>query len=160
MLNFWRRIADAPEEKTFLASESAQKSSRFQGWRFGVLMCTASTCLVLLINISLAIWALTQHGWGVDGQPILHEGRCDTTSKLSTGLHLLINGMSTTLLSASSYCMQCLSAPTRQELDVAHKQQSWLDIGVLSPRNIKSISKSRRYRWLILGLSTLPLHLL
>ncbi|KAL1595278.1 hypothetical protein SLS60_009968 [Paraconiothyrium brasiliense] len=55
--------------------------------------------------------------------------------------------------------MQCLSAPTRKELDQAHARQSYLDIGVLSPRNLKYISKNRRVRWLILGLSTIPLHL-
>jgi hypothetical protein len=160
MLNLWRRRVDQPDEITFLKSSSTGKSNRSQGWRFGVLMCTVSTCVVLVVNTSLATWALAQHGWGQDGQPILHEGKCDTTSKISTGLHLLINAMSTALLSSSSYCMQCLSAPTRQELNLAHKKRSWLDIGVLSPRNIRSISKSRRWRWLILGLSTAPLHLL
>jgi hypothetical protein len=143
MMNIWRRAADAPEETTFLKSESTRKASRFQRWRFGVFICTTSTCVVLLTDISLAIWALAQHGWGVDGQPILHQGKCDTSSKMSTRLHMLINRMSTELLSAISYCMQYLSAPMRQELDLAHRQQSWLDIGVLSPRNIKLISKSR-----------------
>jgi hypothetical protein len=160
MLNFWRRTTDKPEETIFLESTSTKKSNRSQGWRFVVLMCTVSTCVVLVVNISLATWALTQRGWGKDDQPVLHEGTCDTTSKISTGLHLLINSMSTVLLSSSSYCMQCLSAPTRQELNLAHKKQSWLDTGVLSPRNIRSISKIRRRRWLILGLSTAPLHLL
>jgi hypothetical protein len=169
MLDFWPRrktehSKDAEdsntEDTTFLDSKSKKIPDRYQGWRFGVLTCTASTCLVLLINMSLALGALGQNGWGRDGQPVLYEGKCNTISKMSTALHLLINAMSTALLCASSYCMQCLSSPTRQELDQAHKKRSWLDIGVLSPRNMKSISGSRRVRWLVLGLSTIPLHLL
>ncbi|KAF2823774.1 hypothetical protein CC86DRAFT_327712 [Ophiobolus disseminans] len=162
MFDFWPRKSNAPndsEETTFLKSTKRKLPEKYQGWRFGVLTCTVSTCLVLLINIFLPIGALAQHGWGRDGQPILYEGKCNTVSQMSTGLHLLINAMSTTLLCASSYCMQCLSSPTRKELDRAHKKKSWLDVGVLSPRNIRSISKSRRIRWLILGLSTVPLHL-
>jgi hypothetical protein len=160
---FWRLKSDdkqASEQTTFLESKLTKKSNIFQGWRFGVLACTVSTCVVLVVNVSLAIWALSRHGWGRNGQPILHEGKCDTVSKLNTGIHLLINSMSTVLLCTSSYCMQCLSAPTRTELDHAHSKQSWLDIGVLSPRNLKALPKSRRIRWFILGLSTVPLHLL
>ena len=163
MHKFSRLKADdkqAPEQATFFESEPTKRSNRFQGWRFGVLACTLSTCMVLVLNVSLATWALARHGWGRNGQPILHEGKCDTVSKLSTGIHLLINSMSTVLLCASSYCMQCLSAPTRKDLDHAHSKQSWLDIGVLSPRNMKALPKSRSMRWLILGLSTIPLHLL
>lgn len=164
MIDFWRRRTshepkDA-EDATFFEPQTTGLRDKYQGWRFGVLTCASSTCLVLLINICLTLGALGHHGWGRDGQPVLYDGKCDTVSKLSTGVHLLINAMSTTLLCASSYCMQCLSSPTRQELDWAHKQRSWLDIGVLSPRNIKSISKSRRLQWLVLGLSTVPLHLL
>jgi len=163
MFDFWRRKANDPkhiEETTFLEPSLDTRPVKYQGWRSGVLIWTTSTCLILLINIFLAVGALGTHGWGRDGQPVLYEGKCSTVSKMSTGLHLLINTMSTALLCASSYCMQCLSSPTRKELDLAHKKQSWLDVGVLSPRNIRSISKSRRTRWLILGLSTIPLHLL
>lgn len=163
MLKFWAPKSDettALEKVTFFESSSTQKAKRFEGWRFGVLVCTSSTAFVLVVNVCLALWAAGKLGWARDGQPILYEGNCSKASKLSTALHILINGMSTALLCASSYCMQCLSAPTRQELDLAHKRQTWLDIGVLSPRNIKSVSKSRRVRWLILGLSTIPLHLM
>jgi hypothetical protein len=148
------------EHTTFLEPDAPATTKRFQGWRFGVLTCTLSTCFVLLLNVCLSIGVLGRLGWGRDGQPILYQGNCDKVSKFSTVLHIFINAMSTTLLCASSYCMQCLSAPTRQELDLAHQRQSWLDIGVLSPRNIRSVSSSRRIRWLILGLSTIPLHLL
>jgi hypothetical protein len=163
MVEGWKHELDEPktvETATFLEPKTSAKSKRFQGWRAGVLTCTLSTCLVFLINISLSLGVLGHLGWGRDGQPILHEGQCAKVSKLSTVLHIFINAMSMTLLSASSYCMQCLSAPTRRELDSAHERQSWLDIGVLSPRNIISVSRSRQIRWLILGLSTIPLHLL
>ncbi|KAH4938710.1 hypothetical protein HBI79_057550 [Parastagonospora nodorum] len=162
MAEGWKHELDEPktvETATFLEPKTSARSKRFQGWRAGVLTCTLSTCLVFLINICLSLGVLGRLGWGRDGQPILHEGQCAKVSKLSTVLHIFINAMSMTLLSASSYCMQCLSAPTRRELDSAHERQSWLDIGVLSPRNIKSVTRSRQVRWLILGLSTIPLHL-
>jgi hypothetical protein len=87
MLDFWPRrktehSKDAEdsntEDTTFLDSKSKKIPDRYQGWRFGVLTCTASTCLVLLINISLALGALGKNGWGRDGQPVLYEGKCNT----------------------------------------------------------------------------------
>jgi hypothetical protein len=161
MHNPWpRKTLPASKREDSSDSRATGPFSGYKGWRFGVLAWTISTCLVLAMNISLATWAIARHGWGRKGQTILYEGKCDMVSKLSTVAHLLINAMSTALLCASTYCMQCLSAPTRKELDRAHARQLWLDIGVLSPRNLKAISKSRRVRWLILGLSTIPLHLL
>jgi hypothetical protein len=163
MHKFWRLKADdkqALEQVTFLESKPTKTSDRFRGWRFGVLACAVSSCVVLALNVSMSTWVLARYGWGKKGQPILHEGKCDTVSNMSTGIHILINSLSTVLLCASSYCMQCLSAPTRKELDLAHSKQSWLDIGVLSPRNLEALPKSRKMRWLILGLSTIALHLL
>lgn len=56
--------------------------------------------------------------------------------------------------------MQCLSAPTRKEVDEAHAQGKWLDIGVPSVRNLTNIAKPRVAMWLGLGLTSLPLHLM
>lgn len=56
--------------------------------------------------------------------------------------------------------MQCLSAPTREEVDEAHAKGKWLDIGVSSVRNLTSIPKSRLGMWVGLGLTSLPLHLM
>lgn len=55
--------------------------------------------------------------------------------------------------------MQCLSAPTRKEIDRAHARGVWLDIGIPSVRNLRYISKRRVLIWALLGLSSLPLHL-
>lgn len=75
-------------------------------------------------------------------------------------LHLIINILSTLLLGASNYSMQCLSSPTRSEIDKAHRQKLWLDIGVPSVRNLRRISASRIALWWLLAASSIPLHLL
>lgn len=78
----------------------------------------------------------------------------------SRWLHLMVNILSTALLAASNYCMHCLSAPTRQDIDEAHSKRRWLDIGVPSIRNLRSISKARVFLWSLLAISSIPLHLL
>lgn len=56
--------------------------------------------------------------------------------------------------------MQCLSAPTRSEVDKAHSQGIWLDIGVPSVRNLRRLSTPRIVLWWLLAISSIPLHLL
>ncbi|KAL9601249.1 MAG: hypothetical protein Q9219_002654 [cf. Caloplaca sp. 3 TL-2023] len=88
------------------------------------------------------------------------EGSCAKARNLTIWLHLLINVLSTVLLAASNYCMQCLSSPTRAKIDRAHARHRWLDIGVPSVRNLFRISRSRALLWSLLALSSFPLHLL
>ena len=75
-------------------------------------------------------------------------------------LHLAINVLSTILLSASNYCIQCLSSPTRQEVNKAHANAEWLDIGVPSIRDLRYIGWRRIITWWLLGLNSVPLHLM
>ena len=56
--------------------------------------------------------------------------------------------------------MQCLSSPTRNEIDKAHSQGIWLDIGVPSVRNLRKLSTTRIILWWLLAISSIPLHLL
>jgi hypothetical protein len=55
--------------------------------------------------------------------------------------------------------MQVLNAPTRSECDEAHAQDKWLDIGITSLHNLTRITWPRRVLWLLLGLSSVPIHL-
>lgn len=87
-------------------------------------------------------------------------GACSTASKLDSGLHLLINVLSTLLLGACNLTMQLLCAPTRMEVDYAHRSRRWLDIGIPSMRNLRHIARGRRAAWAILAASSLPLHFL
>lgn len=88
------------------------------------------------------------------------EGPCSTIRNQGLYIHLAINVLGTSLLAASNYVMQCLSAPTRSEIDVAHHKGDWLDVGIPSVRNLFRIKKKRTFLWLLLALSSIPLHLL
>ena len=56
--------------------------------------------------------------------------------------------------------MQRLSAPTRKDLNKAHRAYQWLDIATPSFRNLGYIDHWRTAAWLMLAISSLPLHLL
>jgi hypothetical protein len=131
-----------------------------RGWRFSVLSGSILAFTVLILNICVTSIAMAKHGDGEDSQATLFDGNCEKVRKYNVGLHLVINVLSTILLGASNYGMQCLSAPTRADVNLAHTQGKWLDIGVFSIRNITRISKKRAMLWILLGMSSLPLHLL
>ena len=128
------------------------------GWRVGSFAAATLALLSLLINVVLISW-LASHGQGA-GLVEVFKGSCAKVQQIDIWTHLAINALSTFLLGGSNYCMQCLCAPTRKEVDRAHSRGKWLDIGVPSVRNLRRISGSRALLWWILGLSSVPLHLL
>lgn len=130
---------------------------RLSGWRFGTLNFATWACLVFLINLIVTIWGSAAQR---ANRGVLSEGDCERIKTLNSGIHILINILSTILLSGSNYCMQCLSAPTRGEIEKAHTAGTWLDVGIPSLRNLRHINRRRLVLWLLLGLSSLPLHLL
>ena len=132
---------------------------KLEGYHFVVLWCARLAALVLIINLILTIWAVAKSGVQ-DGLGTLYEGSCKRTASLTFWIHLAINVLSTLLLGASNYSMQCLSSPTRSEVDKAHNQGIWLDIGVPSVRNLRRLSIRRIVLWWLLAISSIPLHLL
>lgn len=132
---------------------------KLKGWRMGVAICAATTGTVLFVNVVLTIVAYSKFGQS-EGLGTLQEGSCRKTKELSIWLHAAINVLSTLILGASNYCMQCLASPTRKEIDKAHAQQVWLDVGVPSARNLTRISRKRAMLWLVLAISSVPLHVL
>ncbi|KAF2683140.1 hypothetical protein K458DRAFT_390412 [Lentithecium fluviatile CBS 122367] len=142
---------------TSTSEDHVQRARRWKsGWRFGAISCAISASIVFLINFFVTVWGSVHSK--ANGN-VLYEGDCDRVDRLNRMLHLLINILSTILLSSSNYCMQCLSAPTRKEVDEAHARRVWLDIGVPSIHNLSRISIKRVILWFLLGLSSLPLHL-
>lgn len=130
-----------------------------QGYHFGIRCCAAIVAVVLLFNVILTVVVVSKTKLSDSGVAVIKDGDCSTTKRLNTLLHLLINLLSTLLLCASNYCVQCLSAPTRRDIDKAHAQHKWMDIGVPSIRNLRYFSWPRRTLWGLLVISSIPLHL-
>lgn len=132
---------------------------RKPAWRLGVAVTSAGVLFALLINVSTVIGVARRFGSYQKSVATLYTGSCDRVNTMSVCIHLAINALSTLLLSGSNYCMQCLSAPTRENIDEAHSRQRWMDIGVPSIRNLRRIGTKRVVLWWSLALSSIPLHL-
>jgi len=116
--------------------------------------------LVLLVNILVLVVVSKRERGFEDGIAVPMTGTAEDMSWWSSAFHILINAMSTLLLSASNYTMQVLSSPTRNDIDKAHTKSEHLDIGVLSLRNLARIPKRRLFLFVIMALSSIPIHLL
>lgn len=154
-----------------IASQAKDGARRplFHGWRGRLARCTGATALVALLNIlflSIAGSNLkpfdkeVEYGDSVPVGGAIFEGSCGKAKEFSLWLHLAINVLSTVLLASGNYAQQMLTAPTRKEIDRAHANQSWLNIGILSYRNLRGISKRRVLAWAVLALTSIPVHLM
>jgi hypothetical protein len=156
----WTKAAfQAPLQNLSVQQFVRSKKRKLQGWRFGLAMSASSAIFVLLTNVLLMIGAASASKLD-RGIGTLYIGSCGIVNKWNLALHLLINILSSILLSASNYAMQILSSPTRSECDKAHARRDWLDIGVNGLRNLTRISWQRRILWTLLGISSVPIHLL
>jgi len=134
-------------------------NSRFHGWRMGVLLGCFASSLVLCCNIGILIFGSLQHG-AADNFTVLLTGKAKDMSWWSSAIHIVINALSTVLLAASNYTMQVLSSPTRGDIDRAHSERHWLDIGILSVHNFGYIPNRRKFLCVIMVMSSIPIHLL
>lgn len=152
------RLRQLRHDIASFASRYTAAWQKMNGYHFGVMCCAWTSAAVLVLNTSATIWGVAKFGVH-GGLGTIQDGSCTTTKNVGFWLHLIINVLSTLLLGASNYSMQCLSSPTRGEVDKAHRQNLWLDIGVPSVRNLRRISASRIALWWILAASSIPLHL-
>lgn len=145
-LSFWRR--------------THQRIIQLTGWkRAAVVNCVLIfTILAVLVGALIAFWV--ESGSLLD-YSILATGDCHAyTERLNTVLHLFINILSTGILASTNFFMQILNAPDRKDLDTVHQRGSWLEIGVLSPRNAFRVSKFKTVLYLAFFLSSIPIHVL
>ena len=56
--------------------------------------------------------------------------------------------------------MQILIAPSREEMDIAHRKGKTVEVGVPSIKNLRHISWKRTVAWLSIGLLGTTLHVL
>ncbi|KAF5515329.1 hypothetical protein CGCS363_v000120 [Colletotrichum siamense] len=110
-------------------------------WRRGALSFAAAALFTFIVNFSFTIWTMTKEA--PDGVGLIWEGEQTIVKAWNTAMHIVINIISTILLAGSNYCMQCLMAPTRSELDKAHSEKRWLDVGIPTIRNFRTTFDTR-----------------
>ncbi|KAK8089447.1 hypothetical protein PG997_004408 [Apiospora hydei] len=99
---------------------------------------------------------------GVMKAYMFYEGTCDggSAAKVNLAIHLAINVASTGVSASSNFFMQVLNAPSRRELDKVHIKGSFLGLGVPSVHNAFAVSPFKTCCWVVLLLSSIPIHLL
>jgi hypothetical protein len=128
-------------------------------WPAGVKSGLFLVAFILILNAAVTLWA--SMSFSVEGGlGTIYRGTCAQVESTGFSLHILINIIGTLLLGASNYCMQCLTSPTRKEIDREHREKRWLEIGLLSLRNLRVINTERIWLWFFLGLSSFPIHLM
>jgi hypothetical protein len=146
-------------EKFKSHTDAPERYSHGLKWRKSILLGALLCGISLAVNIAGVVVASRSAKFTDGDRKTLFRGDCSKTRRLNQWIHLGLNLLSTLLLASSNYAMQCLSAPTRTELNMAHAKRKWLDIGILSFRNLAQIKTGRMLFWLLLVISSLPLHL-
>ena len=140
-----------------------EQAKSFRTWRSRRDILLKTICIIagIVLAINFLATVIMRAKWGIE-QDIntLSTGSCSKMSNINTGVHVVINILSTLLLGASNLCMQLLVAPTRSEIDKAHARFKWLNIGVPSIKNLRYIDRHRVRICLLLAFSSLPLHFL
>jgi hypothetical protein len=131
-----------------------------RSWAFGLYTGLYASITVLLSNIALMMIGLVSHGGVVDAVGTIAQGEAHRIARISTAYHVLINVMSTVLLTSSNYAMQTLCAPTRDDINDAHAKGHWLEIGIMSIHNLRHVKRRRMILWVLLAFSSAPLHFL
>ncbi|KAE9375066.1 hypothetical protein N431DRAFT_406186 [Stipitochalara longipes BDJ] len=155
---FYSKIPTQAQATELKPTLKLPKPQHLSGWKLGSSIAASAAWIVFIINICFFTWLASRPSLK-GGNGVAFEGNCKTSRALNIFIHLLINILSTCLLGASNYCMQCLNAPTREDVDKAHADGKWLDIGVPSLRNLRIMTKGRLMMWSLLALSSVPLHL-
>jgi hypothetical protein len=123
-----------------------------------LLLQLAITFVIFLLNLTFTLLSIRNKGTLSATYGEYFSGDCEKVKTYNLWLHLAINVVSAILLGSSDFCAQILAAPTRREVDEAHKRGEWFDIGINSWRNVRRIGRRRVVWWVLMG-SSILLHL-
>lgn len=150
----------APSKDFPTQTRSFLKSKFLEAWGLIIASGALAGTVILVVNV-IALVVIYYTGYHSGTHDIaFFTGSCRTASNVTVGAHVVVNALSTILLAYSNVSMQCLSSPTRNEVDLAHSKRQWLNIGTPSVRNIFSVSKTKAALWLLLCVSSFPLHMI
>jgi hypothetical protein len=137
----------------------ADNSSSLAGWRSGLLASTTIVGLFVLTELALLTLGSVLYP-PVSGVGTIFVGSCRQVKDLSTYILIPLNIVGTMAIACGNYVMQTLNAPTRPDIDRAHRRGYPLNIGVSSLNNMRHVGLRKNMMYFLLGLATIPIHLL
>lgn len=129
------------------------------GWRGQMIRVSLLSTLIWIIIIIIYIVLFAAFG-STNGSGTLMTGTCHFVQRTNSGIHAVLNVFTSLMLSASNFAMESLCCPTREEIDTAHAHKKWFGIGGLRLRNFRFVGKARLILWILLVITSAPLHLL
>ncbi|KAI0172715.1 hypothetical protein GGR52DRAFT_419276 [Hypoxylon sp. FL1284] len=122
-------------------------------------------CLILVVSVWLlclvyAIWIGATHKAEPGLVYTLQTGNCGAARSLNFWIHLVINIQASSLYAVSSFVMQRIVAPAREDVDKAHHARQQLKIGSLAIMNLSLLGNKRVSVFALLWASSLPIHLM
>ncbi|TPX15245.1 uncharacterized protein E0L32_004522 [Thyridium curvatum] len=132
------------------------------GWKATAALLTATMALLTTLTAVALMVSVFHLGGSLTGRSVLYMGPYDTASRTNLAIHLVINIAASGVLASCNFFMQILVAPGRRQVDAAHAAGRWLEIGVQSFRNVLvgAVPFWKALLWILLALSSVPLHLL
>ncbi|KAI5462684.1 hypothetical protein BGZ63DRAFT_403884 [Mariannaea sp. PMI_226] len=112
------------------------------GWRGGVSLNILQAFLLFAVTIVCVGLAGAKGHISGGGSAILEDAQRKLQGA-NWGIHAIVNIFSIAIIAGTNYVFQVLSSPTRPEVDAAHDNLKWLDIGIPSLRNFGLISPAR-----------------
>jgi hypothetical protein len=132
------------------------------GWRYTALVLAMLVAVLTVFLTSILFVSLHRlgNGWAaIMDNSAFFVGSCEISSRLNTFLHFLINMVSSGILASSNFFMQVLCAPTRDDINKAHRKRYPLEIGVQSWKNLWRIPIVNVLMWLAFAGSSVPFHI-
>jgi hypothetical protein len=131
------------------------------GWRRAAQVNIA-VLVVITVTMFCFLMASISREKTFERAYMFFAGTCDggSATQINVGLHLMLNVVSTAIFASSHFFMQVLNSPSRREVDAAHAAKSRMSIGVPSIRNIFRVSRFETCCWVVISVSSIPIHLL
>lgn len=128
--------------------------------RSGYKWCLTLVGSVWLLCLVFTIWTVANHESGDGLVFTLQTGSRSAVRRSNLWVHLLINTVASSVYAVSSYVMQKLAAPTRADIDNAHREGASVKVGSLAVTNFALLSKKKFAVFALLWSSSLPIHLM
>lgn len=132
-------------------------TTKRKGWRRASLINTVIITVVTIFGTVLLIYSAVTTG-GINTNLIVFTGSCSKAESIDLWLHLLLNILSTGVLASSNFFMQVLGSPSRWEVEKAHRQNTYLSIGVSGMSNLRYLSMPKAWLWAFFFITSIPFH--